>query len=553
MNHPLKQRIGGMLLALILLLALPFPAQAQEAPGPVTSPSLADGVLTVGMEANYAPFNWSQTDDANGAVPIANSPGEYANGYDVWMAKKLADGLGVKLEIVKSEWDGLSPALISGKLDAIIAGMSPTPEREKEIDFSDIYYSSDLVMVVQKDSPLAQATSLADFSQARVTGQLNTFHYDALDQIPGVQKETAMDTFPTMITALLAGKIDAYISERPGAMSAVSANPQLTFVSFEEGKGFVTDPSDTAIAVGIAKNDPLKAEVNAVLATISPEERDEAMGRMITYTTAEEGTQGFWSGVASIWQTYYPLFLRGIGVTLLISVLGTAIGFLLGLLVELVRTIPIQPTWSGLHRFLIRLVQVLCTAYVELFRGTPMMVQAMMIFYGSKYLFGIDMNAMGAAFLIVSINTGAYLAETIRGGIEAVDKGQKEAAMALGFSHSQTMMSIVLPQAIQAILPSIGNELVVNVKDTSVLNVISVTELFFVTKGVAGTTYKIFETYFITLVIYLILTLCLTWLLNKLFAPKGRKFSLQSATGSVQGDLTAATYQKQEEANHGRA
>lgn len=161
-----------------------------------------------------------------------------------------------------------------------------------------------------------------------------------------------------------------------------------------------------------------------------------------------------------------------------------------------------------------------------------MMVQAMLIYYGSKMFFNIDMNAMFAAFLIVSINTGAYLAETIRGGMDSVSEGQLEAAKSIGLSHTQTTFQIVLPQAIKAILPSIGNELIVNVKDTSVLNVISVTELFFVTKGVAGSTLKTFQAYFISAVIYLALTLILGGIL-KVISRKvdpNRPFELKSVT-----------------------
>ena len=143
-----------------------------------------------------------------------------------------------------------------------------------------------------------------------------------------------------------------------------------------------------------------------------------------------------------------------------------------------------------------------------------MMVQAMLIFYGSKLFLDIDMSAMLAAFLIVSINTGAYLAEVIRGGIISVDNGQSEAAKAIGMSHLQTMIFVVLPQAIRSILPALGNEFVINIKDTSVLNVIAVTELFFVTRSAAGKTYLTFQTFFIVSVIYFVLTFATTRLLR---------------------------------------
>ena len=169
--------------------------------------------LRVGMECDYAPFNWTQAEPSDTSVPIA--AGGYADGYDVRIAKLIADGLGMELEVVKTAWDGLPMAVMSGDIDAIIAGMSPTAERKTTLDFSDPYYESDLVVVVRKDGKYAAATQLADFTGAKITAQLNTFHYTVIDQISGVDKQTAMETFPAMIVALNAGAIDGYISERP--------------------------------------------------------------------------------------------------------------------------------------------------------------------------------------------------------------------------------------------------------------------------------------------------------------------------------------------------
>ena len=232
--------------------------------------------LRVGMECNYAPFNWTQANESEIAVPLAG--GGYADGYDVRIAQRVADYLGMDLEIVKTEWDGLIPSLTAGAIDCIIAGMSPTEERKLTIDFSDPYYESDLVIVVAKDGAYANATSLADFAGARITGQLNTFHYSVIEQIEGVNLQPAMDTFPTMIVALNAGAIDGYVSERPGAESAVATNPNLTYIAFEAGMGFEADPADTTIAVGVLKGSELTAGINEALATISEEERVAIMG-----------------------------------------------------------------------------------------------------------------------------------------------------------------------------------------------------------------------------------------------------------------------------------
>lgn len=209
---------------------------------------------------------------------------------------------------------------------------------------------------------------------------------------------------------------------------------------------------------------------------------------------------------------YWPMFLRGAGVTLLISTIGTIIGFLIGLLIGIIRTFPMPE--KGIKKSAIKIINTILSMYVEVFRGTPMIVQAMVIYYGSKQAFDIDMSPLFAGIFIVSINTGAYMAEIVRGGIVSIDKGQFEAAYAVGMSHNQTMINVVLPQAIRNILPATGNEFVINIKDTSVLNVIAVTELFFQTKSVSGINYKYFETFFIASAIYFVMTYTVTRILR---------------------------------------
>lgn len=256
-----------VIIALIALLLLPGCAGNKD-----------DGKFRVGLEAAYAPFNWTQLDDSNGAVKIEGTA-EYAGGYDVEIAKRIAAGLGKELVIVKIEWDGLTPALTSGKIDAIIAGMSPTAERKETIDFSDNYYKSNLVMVVKNGGPYVDADSIQDFSGAKITAQLNTFHYTVIDQIQGVNKQAPMDNFPAMRVALESGIIDGYVSERPEGISAQAANSNFKMVEFKEG--FETLDDDTAIAVGLRKNSPLTEKINEILAGISIEEQTAIMDAAI--------------------------------------------------------------------------------------------------------------------------------------------------------------------------------------------------------------------------------------------------------------------------------
>ena len=223
----------------------------------------------------------------------------------------------------------------------------------------------------------------------------------------------------------------------------------------------------------------------------------------------------FFGWVLFILEKYGALFLSGVDFTLVIAITGTVIGFGIGLLVAIMRTIPVSPKDSPLKRGALKALSFLLGVYIEVFRGTPMIVQAMVIYYGAMQL-GMRMPVLVAAIFIVSINTGAYMAEIIRGGIISVDKGQKEAANAIGMTHWQSMIYVVLPQAVRNIMPSIGNEFVVNIKDSSVLNVISVNELFFMSKSAAGTYLRYFEVFFITACIYLALTFTVTRLLRLL-------------------------------------
>ena len=221
----------------------------------------------------------------------------------------------------------------------------------------------------------------------------------------------------------------------------------------------------------------------------------------------------FWNEVIGIVTKYWPQLLTGVGYTMLIALVGTAAGFLIGLLTGVIRTAP-RPKRAA-ARWLRKLLSVLITIYIEVFRGTPMMVQAMVIYWGYAFLNGGQtLPLIPAGLFIVSINTGAYMAEIVRGGIISVDKGQLEGAYSVGMTHAQAMGKVVLPQVLRNILPSISNEFVINIKDTSVLSVISITDLFFVHKSVVGALYTYFESAAIVMVIYLTMTLFASYLLR---------------------------------------
>lgn len=202
---------------------------------------------------------------------------------------------------------------------------------------------------------------------------------------------------------------------------------------------------------------------------------------------------------------YKLSFLLGVRTTLIVAVSGTLIGLLIGLIVGGIRAIHLDKTAAAYKKVLKKILDVIFRVYIEIFRGTPMMVQAVFIYY-LVYTNIVRWDKMVAAIFVISINTGAYMAEIIRSGIQAVDPGQTEAARSLGMSSMQTMFDVVLPQAIRNAFPAIGNELIVNIKDSSVLMIISITELMFQSNSIAGTTYRFTETYFVTAMIYLCLT-----------------------------------------------
>ena len=247
--------------------------------------------LYVGLECAYAPFNYTLSTQIEGSLPIYNSnyaqqPNAYAYGYDVQIAQAIAKSMGKELVIVKMEWDALIPAVNAGTIDMIIAGMSPTAERKKSIDFSSNYYESNLVVVVRKDGAYASATQLSDLSGAKIVAQNGTFHNDALQAQAatyGISAQTPMADFPAMINALNTKAVDGYIAEEPGAIENCASNSDFTYIKLSNNTtGFTASEEDTAIAVGVKKGNSILAGINTALAAITPAQREAMMQAAIT-------------------------------------------------------------------------------------------------------------------------------------------------------------------------------------------------------------------------------------------------------------------------------
>ena len=501
------KKMRSLFLTLVLVCSLLLPVAN------VYGAETQQDTFIVGMECNYAPFNWTQVNETKTSVPLEG--GGYADGYDVAIARAIADSLGKELVIKKMSWDGLEPALQSGVIDAVIAGMTDTADRRKRVDFTQTYYESQMVLIVRKGDSLENATSLADFSNKKVLGQLNTLYDTVIDQIPNVQHATALEDYPAMVMQLSTGLVDAVTAELPVAAGIIATNPDLTYVEFEDGKGFDVDLTDTSVSIAVAKgNTELKDAIDEYLDTLSSEDKKELMDSAINRipATITELSDNLFVAAKQIFSVYAPLFFSGIGSTLILAFSGTILGLLIGLLIGAIRAIHIDPHDSMASKVIKRIAWLLTTIYIEVFRGTPMMVQGAFIYYGLKNI--VHWSPFAAGIFVITINTGAYMAEIVRSGIQSVDRGQTEAARSIGMNSIQTMIYIVLPQAIKNSFPSIGNEFVTNIKDSSVLNVIAVTELFYQAKSVAGSLYAFVPTYFVVALIYLCLTFPTTRILN---------------------------------------
>lgn len=257
------KRVLALVLATLMLLA---------AAGCGSKPA-EEKTFTIGMECAYAPFNWTQLEKTDTAVDIGNA--SYADGYDVVMGKYIAEKLGRTLVVKPIAWEGLEPAVNNGEIDAIIAGMTATPERKQNVDFTTPYYESKMVVIVRKDSDLAGITDIQQLSGRKVQGQLNTIYDDVIDQIDGVDHVTPLATYPLMVVALQNGEVDALTAELPVAVGVTSSNSDLTYVEFDADKGF---EADTSVSIAVKKgNTELLDAINATIARMQADGSYEAL------------------------------------------------------------------------------------------------------------------------------------------------------------------------------------------------------------------------------------------------------------------------------------
>ncbi|HCD6451644.1 TPA: ABC transporter permease subunit [Staphylococcus aureus] len=435
------------------------------------------GELRVGLSADYAPMEFEHT---------VNGKTEYA-GVDIDLAKKIAKDNNLKLKIVNMSFDSLLGALKTGKIDIIISGMTSTPERKKQVDFSDSYMMTKNIMLVKKDK-VNEYKDIKDFNNKKVGAQKGTEQEKIAQTEIENASITSLSRLPDVILALKSGKVEGAVVEKPVAEAYLKQNPKLGISNVK----FNEEEKDTVIAV--PKDSPkLLSQINKTIKEVKDK------GLIEKYMTNAANAMNDDSGFIS---KYGSFFLKGIKITILISLIGVALGSILGAFVALMKLSKIK------------IISWIASIYIEILRGTPMLVQVFIVFFGITAALGLDISALVCGTIALVINSSAYIAEIIRAGINAVDKGQMEAARSLGLNYRQTMKSVIMPQAIKNILPALGNEFVTLIKESSIVSTIGVGEIMFNAQVVQGISFDPFTPLIVAAALYFVLTFVLTRIMN---------------------------------------
>ncbi|CPM36180.1 extracellular glutamine-binding protein [Staphylococcus aureus] len=384
-------------------------------------------------------------------------------------------------------FDSLLGALKTGKIDIIISGMTSTPERKKQVDFSDSYMMTKNIMLVKKDK-VNEYKDIKDFNNKKVGAQKGTEQEKIAQTEIENASITSLSRLPDVILALKSGKVEGAVVEKPVAEAYLKQNPKLGISNVK----FNEEEKDTVIAV--PKDSPkLLSQINKTIKEVKDK------GLIDKYMTNAANAMNDDSGFIS---KYGSFFLKGIKITILISLIGVALGSILGAFVALMKLSKIK------------IISWIASIYIEILRGTPMLVQVFIVFFGITAALGLDISALVCGTIALVINSSAYIAEIIRAGITAVDKGQMEAARSLGLNYRQTMKSVIMPQAIKNILPALGNEFVTLIKESSIVSTIGVGEIMFNAQVVQGISFDPFTPLLVAAALYFVLTFVLTRIMN---------------------------------------
>lgn len=437
------------------------------------------GVLRMGTASGYAPYEFTVLEDGENKVV----------GLDVFLGERIAEDLGVELEVIDMEFGSLITSLETGGIDIIIAGMTATEERDKSIDFTIPYEISSQDILIRK----ADQDKIVDYTSFN-NGQYimgapeNTLQETYIQQYIENPKVVTMRKTAEIVSAILAEQADGLLLDASVAGAYAAEHDAL--ITIPSG----LDISEQGKSIGLPENQPsFLAALNETVENVDEagliEEWTDASYDIIEANSNQDG-----------WLVYWPYFWDGIKTTLLISAVAIVFGVILGIILALMRI-------SG-----IKVLSGIATAYVEFVRGTPLMIQVLFMFLGVGGIFG--WSTLQAGLVAVSLNSAAYISEIIRGGIQAVDKGQTEAARSLGLNYWTTMRKVVFPQSLRSIWPSLGNEFITLIKESSIVSTIGVAELTFQTRAVTSLTYQGVVPLIISMVLYFIMTYGLSLILK---------------------------------------
>ncbi len=436
--------------------------------------------LVMVTSADYPPYEFRDTASGKGDII----------GFDVDIAKYITNQLGYDLEIKDTDFSGIIPALQSGRADFAMAGMTPTEERKKNVDFSDIYYEAKNTIVTRKGSNLKTPEDLAG---KKVGVQLGSTQEKTAKEFKNVQL-VALNKTGDLVQEVKARRIDAAVIEDTIARGFIANNPDLEFNTI------ATSGEDAGSAIAFPKNSRLVADFNRVLAEMKQSGEIERLIKkwFENQGTTEPATSSNVLPFAKI-TPRIPFILQGILVTLQFTAISLFCGFIWGTILSLFKISSNKFLyWFG-------------TVYTSIFRGTPLLLQIALVYYATPQLTGYNIPALLAGVITFTLNSGAYVSETIRAGILAIDKGQREAALSLGVPYRPMMSDIILPQAFKNILPALVNETIALLKDSSLVSVIGVTDLLRRAQIVGAEQYIYFEPLLFAGAIYYVMVMVLTW------------------------------------------
>ncbi len=480
----------GLLAVLITVGAIAFPfhrATAQSAVGKAE--------LVMITSPDYPPYEFYDTQGGDRKIV----------GFDIDIANTLAKELGFKLKIQESDFNGLIPALQAGRADFVMAGMTPTPERKQNLDFSIIYYDAKDTIVAPKGSNL---TKPEDLKGKTVGVQLGTIQEQNAKKIAekNPMQLKQLNKVPDIIQEIKAKRIDAAIVEDTVAQGFIQSNPELEFhaISSEEQSGS---------AIAFPKGSKLVPQFNTVLtkmkdsgelATLAKQWFSKNIAPADAATPAPEKPSGLNIDFRRLSWDDYLFILKGIPTTLLFTLCSVFLGLFAATGLSLLKISRLKP------------LQWFANAYTSIFRGTPLLLQLSLIYYAIPQLIGFDITPLQAGVTTFTLNSGAYMSETIRAGIQAVDRGQSEASMSLGIPYPMMMKDVILPQALKNILPALVNETVSLLKDSSLVSTVGVVETLRASQIVGSNKYIYFEPLLIAGLIYYLLVIGLTSIAGKL-------------------------------------